>query len=65
MINIGVTLWEIFTFGRRPFEKIHTRHLIHHLEKGLRLAQPLTTSLELYQLMVECEFAICFGYFNL
>ncbi|VUZ40339.1 unnamed protein product, partial [Hymenolepis diminuta] len=50
----GVTLWEIFTLGRRPFERIHTRHLIHHLEKGLRLAQPLTTSLELYQLMIDC-----------
>ncbi|KAM7537964.1 hypothetical protein Aperf_G00000061121 [Anoplocephala perfoliata] len=50
----GVTLWEIFTLGRRPFEKIHTRHLIQHLEKGLRLAQPVTTSLDLYELMADC-----------
>nr|CDS16977.1 epidermal growth factor receptor [Echinococcus granulosus] len=50
----GVTLWEIFTLGRRPYERTHTRHLIQYLEKGLRLVQPMTTSLELYKLMVEC-----------
>ncbi|VDK32738.1 unnamed protein product [Taenia asiatica] len=50
----GVTLWEIFTLGRKPYERIHTRHLLQYLEKGLRLAQPITTSLEVYELMVEC-----------
>uniref|UniRef100_A0A5K3FKI9 receptor protein-tyrosine kinase n=1 Tax=Mesocestoides corti TaxID=53468 RepID=A0A5K3FKI9_MESCO len=50
----GVTLWEVFTFGRKPFERIPARHLIHHLESGLRLNQPSTVSLDLYALMVEC-----------
>lgn len=52
---VGVTLWEMFTFGRRPFEKVGARSLLHHLERGIRLNQPPATNLDLYGLMVECR----------
>ncbi|KAL7055784.1 hypothetical protein AAHC03_022696 [Spirometra sp. Aus1] len=52
--SYGVTLWEIFTFGKRPFENLSARSLLQHLESGQRLCQPPSTNLDLYALMVSC-----------
>ncbi|VDN09075.1 unnamed protein product [Dibothriocephalus latus] len=54
--SYGVTLWEVFTFGKRPFEHLSARSLLQHLESGQRLCQPPSTNLDLYALMVSCKF---------
>uniref|UniRef100_A0A5K4FB04 receptor protein-tyrosine kinase n=1 Tax=Schistosoma mansoni TaxID=6183 RepID=A0A5K4FB04_SCHMA len=50
----GITLWEMCTFGHRPYENIHAKNLLDFLEKGNRLPQPETTSLDFYCLMLQC-----------
>ncbi|CAH8608531.1 unnamed protein product [Schistosoma haematobium] len=52
--SYGITLWEMCTFGHRPYENIHARDLLDFLEKGNRLPQPETTSLDFYCLMLQC-----------
>ncbi|KAF8570470.1 hypothetical protein P879_04249, partial [Paragonimus westermani] len=52
--SYGVTLWEMCSFGARPFEGIRARDLLDRLEKGIRLPQPETTSIEFYSLLLNC-----------
>ena len=37
--SFGVTCWEIFTFGQRPYETVRAREVPELLEKGERLPQ--------------------------
>ncbi|VDP65031.1 unnamed protein product [Schistosoma mattheei] len=60
--SYGITLWEMCTFGHRPYENIHARDLLDFLEKGNRLPQPETTSLDFYCLMLQCKFIIVYCY---
>ncbi|CAH8649912.1 unnamed protein product [Dicrocoelium dendriticum] len=52
--SYGVTLWEMCTFGKRPFDGIRARDLLQCLERGMRLMQPETTSLEFYAVLLRC-----------
>lgn len=61
-LYLGITLWEMCTFGHRPYENIHARDLLDFLEKGNRLPQPETTSLDFYCLMLQCKFIIVYCY---
>ncbi|KER32012.1 hypothetical protein T265_12870, partial [Opisthorchis viverrini] len=53
----GVTLWEIFTFGEKPYERIETANVKAHILSGGRLPQPEICTLELYQVMLRYAFA--------
>ncbi|KAF7260764.1 hypothetical protein EG68_05041 [Paragonimus skrjabini miyazakii] len=50
----GVTLWEIFTYGRRPYEDVETKEIKDHVMKGGRLTQPEICTLDVYMVMVKC-----------
>lgn len=50
----GVTLWEIFTFGERPYENVRARDIPEMLEKGERLSHPLICTIDVYMIMVKC-----------
>ncbi|KAF5405312.1 Receptor protein-tyrosine kinase [Paragonimus heterotremus] len=50
----GVTLWEIFTYGRRPYEDVETKDIKDHVMKGGRLTQPEICTLDVYMVMVKC-----------
>ena len=53
----GVTVWEILTYGEKPYENIPVRELPDLLEKGERLCQPLypvQCSLDVYMILVKC-----------
>ncbi|KER24409.1 hypothetical protein T265_07922 [Opisthorchis viverrini] len=52
--SYGVTVWEMCTFGKRPFEGIRARDLLQRLEQGVRLPQPETASLEFYTILLRC-----------
>nr|CDS21907.1 epidermal growth factor receptor [Echinococcus granulosus] len=52
--SYGVTLWEIFTFGKQPYENISTSEIKDHVMKGVRLSQPEICTLDTYMVMVQC-----------
>ncbi|VDD79757.1 unnamed protein product [Mesocestoides corti] len=52
--SYGVTLWEIFTFGKQPYENVSTADIKDHVMKGVRLSQPEICTLDTYMVMVRC-----------
>ena len=51
---VGVTLWELFTYGQRPYESVRAQDMCSILEKGERLSQPAICTIDVYMLMVKC-----------
>ncbi|XP_068613537.1 receptor tyrosine-protein kinase erbB-4-like [Brachionichthys hirsutus] len=52
--SYGVTIWEIMTFGGKPYDGISTREIPDLLEKGERLPQPPVCTIDVYMVMVKC-----------
>ena len=50
----GVTVWELLTYGARPYENTPAREVPDLLEKGERLPQPGICSIDLYMILVKC-----------
>ncbi|XP_019866868.2 epidermal growth factor receptor isoform X2 [Aethina tumida] len=50
----GVTIWELLTFGGRPYENVLARDVPELLEKGERLPQPSIASIDVYMIMIKC-----------
>lgn len=54
VFNAGVTIWELMTFGGKPYDGIPTREIPDLLEKGERLPQPPICTIDVYMVMVKC-----------
>ncbi|ESN92644.1 hypothetical protein HELRODRAFT_69240, partial [Helobdella robusta] len=52
--TLGVTIWEICTFGNHPYENIPIQSLVDQLERGERLAQPSICTIDVYMVMIKC-----------
>ncbi|XP_051559608.1 receptor tyrosine-protein kinase erbB-4-like [Myxocyprinus asiaticus] len=52
--SYGVTIWELITFGGKPYDGIPTREIPDILEKGERLPQPPICTIDVYMVMVKC-----------
>jgi len=50
----GVTVWELFTYGGRPYEHVSARDVPDILEKGERLCQPSICTIDVYMIMIKC-----------
>lgn len=50
----GVTVWELLTFGERPYDNIPARDVPELLDKGERLPQPSIASIEIYVKLLKC-----------
>jgi len=53
---VGVTLWEMFSYGKRPYDSMPAIDLPEFLESGNRLSQPPICSKDVYSLMRNCEY---------
>jgi len=53
-----VTVWELMTFGGKPYDGIPTREIPDLLEKGERLPQPPICTIDVYMVMVKCKIAL-------
>lgn len=53
---LGVTIWEVMTFGGKPYDGISTRDIPDLLEKGERLPQPPICTIDVYMVMVKCTY---------
>lgn len=52
----GVTIWELLTYGQKPFEEYGTGQLLLIISEGARLRQPKYVSAEIYKEMYSCWF---------
>lgn len=52
--SFGVTIWEICTFGQRPYENIPIEDFVIQLEKGERLPQPPICTIDVFMVMIKC-----------
>lgn len=55
LLFLGVTIWELMTFGGKPYDGIPTREIPDILEKGERLPQPPICTIDVYMVMVKCK----------
>lgn len=51
----GVTAWELFTYGQKPYDNIRARDVPGLLEKGERLPQPSICTIDVYMIMIKCK----------
>jgi L1 cell adhesion molecule len=49
-----VTVWELLTYGERPYDNVPARDVPELLEKGERLPQPGICTIDVYMIMVKC-----------
>lgn len=52
--SFGVVVWEILTFGARPYQGKKGREILTMLDQGHRLDQPLTCTIDIYAMLLEC-----------
>lgn len=52
--SYGVTIWELFTYGQRPYEFLSAVDVLETLEKGERLSQPEISTIDVYMIMIKC-----------
>jgi len=52
--SYGVTIWELFTGGMRPYENVRAVDVPDMLEKGERLPQPSMCTIDVYMIMIKC-----------
>ncbi|XP_056626778.1 receptor tyrosine-protein kinase erbB-2 [Triplophysa dalaica] len=52
--SYGVTVWELMTFGMKPYDLIPARDIPELLEGGERLSQPQICTIDVYMIMVKC-----------
>lgn len=52
--STGVTVWELLTFGGRPYENLCARDVPAFLETGERLPQPTICTIDVYMTMIKC-----------
>ncbi|XP_060088814.1 tyrosine-protein kinase ZAP-70 [Heteronotia binoei] len=52
--SYGVTMWEAFTYGQKPYKKMKGPEVIAFLEAGKRMECPPKCPPEMYKLMQQC-----------
>ncbi|XP_028818310.1 epidermal growth factor receptor isoform X3 [Denticeps clupeoides] len=52
--SYSVTVWELMTFGSKPYDGIPASAIADILEKGERLPQPPICTIDVYMVMVKC-----------
>lgn len=52
--SFGVTVWELLTFGKRPYENVKSQDILAFLESSGRLEQPEICTTEVYTELLHC-----------
>lgn len=52
--SYGVTVWELLTYGDKPYANTAAKDVPDLLEKGERLPQPTICTLEVYMILIKC-----------
>ncbi|XP_069834028.1 tyrosine-protein kinase ZAP-70 isoform X2 [Dendropsophus ebraccatus] len=52
--SYGVTMWEAFSYGQKPYKKLKGTEVLSFIERNERLPCPTDCPKEMYQLMLDC-----------
>ncbi|XP_061456744.1 tyrosine-protein kinase ZAP-70 isoform X2 [Rhineura floridana] len=52
--SYGITMWEAFSYGQKPYKKMKGPEVMAFLEEGKRMDCPLKCPPEMYKLMQQC-----------
>ncbi|KAF0039866.1 hypothetical protein F2P81_008101 [Scophthalmus maximus] len=50
----GVLMWEVYTLGRLPYERLNNTEIVDQVSRGLRLFRPQLANEKVYSLMLSC-----------
>lgn len=56
LMYLGVTIWEMMSYGAEPYATMRQQEVPDLLEKGERLSQPQICTIDVYMVMVKCEY---------
>uniref|UniRef100_A0A672QJN5 receptor protein-tyrosine kinase n=1 Tax=Sinocyclocheilus grahami TaxID=75366 RepID=A0A672QJN5_SINGR len=52
--SYGIVLWEVMSYGERPYWEMSNQDVIKAVDEGYRLPPPMECPATLYQLMLDC-----------
>ena len=52
--SFGIVMWEVVSYGERPYWNWSNQDVIQMVDKGYRLPPPMDSPEALYQLMLDC-----------
>ncbi|VDL61982.1 unnamed protein product [Hymenolepis diminuta] len=52
--SYGITLWEVFSYGERPYKDMKGAQILAMLDQGLRLPRPTRCPEAIYSVMQQC-----------
>ncbi|XP_059499641.1 ephrin type-A receptor 5-like isoform X2 [Stegostoma tigrinum] len=52
--SYGIVMWEVMSYGERPYWEMTNQDVIKAVEEGYRLPTPMDCPAALYQLMLDC-----------
>ncbi|XP_075040776.1 tyrosine-protein kinase BTK isoform X2 [Mixophyes fleayi] len=52
--SFGVLMWEVFTFGKMPYERFNNSEIVNQIMKGVRLYRPQLATEKVYSVMLSC-----------
>ncbi|VDD79957.1 unnamed protein product [Mesocestoides corti] len=52
--SYGITLWEVFSYGERPYKDMKGAQILAMLDQGLRLSRPARCPEPIYAVMQQC-----------
>ncbi|CAL9707189.1 unnamed protein product [Knipowitschia caucasica] len=50
----GVLMWEVYTLGRLPYERLNNTEIVDQVPRGLRLYRPQLANERVYSIMTSC-----------
>ncbi|XP_029917792.1 tyrosine-protein kinase BTK isoform X2 [Myripristis murdjan] len=50
----GVLMWEVYTLGRLPYERLNNTEIVEQVSRGLRLYRPQLANDKVYTIMTSC-----------
>lgn len=57
--SLGVLMWEIYTLGKMPYERLNNTEIVQKLSSGLRLYRPQLANERVYSIMAACWNEVC------
>ncbi|KAJ1176625.1 hypothetical protein NDU88_001896, partial [Pleurodeles waltl] len=52
--SFGIVMWEVMSYGERPYWDMSNQDVVKAIEDGFRLPAPMNCPTSLHQLMLDC-----------